>query len=72
MPDNKTMNVTVIYFDSDTLELKHHIGEFPVLAEGRVVLSDQFKNGKSIVAVCEGEHQPLDIELNNNNDSAWL
>ncbi|WNC67857.1 TIGR02922 family protein [Thalassotalea nanhaiensis] len=54
--------VTVIYYDVNTLQLKHHVGEFPVQEQGRVVIPKSFKIDKSIVAVCEGENIPLELE----------
>ncbi|QBY03786.1 TIGR02922 family protein [Thalassotalea sp. HSM 43] len=62
MKSDNVRNVTVIYFDSETLELNHHVGDFPTLEQGRVVLSEAFKKGKSIIAVCEGDNQPLELE----------
>ncbi|WNC73184.1 TIGR02922 family protein [Thalassotalea psychrophila] len=57
--------VTVIYYDVNTLELNHYVGDFPVQQEGRVVIPKSFKLNKSIVAVCEGEHIPLELEYAN-------
>lgn len=49
------MTVTVIFYDEYSLELKHEIGVFSKNGAGRVVLPVSFKEGKSIVAVIEGE-----------------
>lgn len=46
--------VTVIYYDDDSLILKHQVGRFPTYKTGRVILPTSFKEGKSIIAVCEG------------------
>ncbi|TWX59407.1 TIGR02922 family protein [Colwellia hornerae] len=47
--------VTLIYYSDDSLELLHKIESFLQSAEGRVVIPESFKKGKSIIAVCEGE-----------------
>lgn len=57
--------VTVIYYDVNTLELNHHVGEFPVQQQGRVVIPKSFKSDKSIIAVCEGKNIPLELEYAN-------
>ena len=56
-------SVTVIYFDAETLSVNHHVGSFPAKNSGRVILSDSFKQGKSIIAVCEGENLPLEMDF---------
>ncbi|WP_068546146.1 TIGR02922 family protein [Thalassotalea crassostreae] len=60
---NNNKRVTVIFYDVDTLELNHHVDEFPVEHEGRVIIPNSFKQGKSIVAVCEGENTILKTEF---------
>jgi uncharacterized protein (TIGR02922 family) len=48
--------VTLIYYSDDSLELLHKIESFlQSYVEGRVVIPESFKKGKSIIAVCEGE-----------------
>lgn len=47
--------VTVIYYSEQSLELHSDCAEFSVNDNGRVIIPTQFKKGKSIVAVCEGE-----------------
>ncbi len=48
--------VTIIFYDDESLMLKHFVGRFPLSsATGRVILPDDFKEGKSIIAVCEGD-----------------
>jgi len=47
--------VTVIYYHDQSLELLHQVKEFPKNEDGRVVISKEFKEGKSIIAVCLGE-----------------
>ena len=51
--------VTVIYYHDHSLELCHQVGEFDVSEHGRVVLPESFKQGKSIIAVCEGKVEIL-------------
>ena len=55
MPDTKLRTVTIIYYCDNSLELMHHVGKFPQNASGRVIISNEFKDEKSIIAVCEGE-----------------
>jgi uncharacterized protein (TIGR02922 family) len=47
--------VTIIYYQVESLELLHEVKSFPKNHQGRVVLPEEFKKGKSIIAVCEGE-----------------
>lgn len=51
--------VTIIYYRDDGLELHHKVKTFPQNDEGRVIISQEFKEGKSIIAVCEGEVEIL-------------
>ncbi|WP_371186726.1 DUF2375 family protein [Thalassotalea maritima] len=67
MSASNLQDVTIIYIDGETMELEHTYGAFPVVDNGRVMLNDEFKLGKSIVAVCQGIHKPLDIQ-NCNQD----
>ncbi|MFT6193139.1 MAG: hypothetical protein ACJASU_000033 [Cognaticolwellia sp.] len=47
--------VTIIYYQEDSLELKHEIKSYPKNKSGRVIIPQEFKQNKSIVAVCLGE-----------------
>ncbi|PKG80797.1 TIGR02922 family protein [Colwellia sp. 75C3] len=47
--------VTIIYYNEDCLELNHVVKEYPKNTSGRVIIPLEFKEGKSIVAVCLGE-----------------
>ncbi|NMP15584.1 MULTISPECIES: TIGR02922 family protein [unclassified Thalassotalea] len=47
--------VTILYYDITSLQLKHAIETFPQKDGGRVVIDEEFKKGKSIIAVCDGE-----------------
>ena len=50
--------VTIIYYKEDCLELNHVVKEYPKNEAGRVIIPVEFKEGKSIVAVCLGENNP--------------
>jgi len=47
--------VTVIYYCDDGLELHHQVKTFEQNEDGRVIIPQEFKDGKSIIAVCDGE-----------------
>lgn len=47
--------VTVIYYSDLSLELMHEAACFSQNDNGRVVISEEFKKGKSIIAVCDGK-----------------
>mgnify|MGYP000240209295 FL=1 len=51
--------VTIIYYQDDGLELHHKVKVFPQNEEGRVIIPQEFKDGKSIIAVCDGEVEIL-------------
>ena len=51
--------VTIIYYKDDGLELHHKVKTFEQNVDGRVVIPQEFKDGKSIIAVCDGEVQIL-------------
>jgi len=51
--------VTIIYYRDDGLELHHKVRTFDQNDEGRVIIPQDFKDGKSIIAVCEGEVEIL-------------
>ncbi|TKB45978.1 TIGR02922 family protein [Thalassotalea mangrovi] len=51
--------VTVLYYDIHTLEFNHQVGQFPKAEHGRVVIDEEFKRDKSIIAVCRGEVKVL-------------
>jgi uncharacterized protein (TIGR02922 family) len=46
--------VTIIFYDGNSLELKHETKHFPQNAGGRVNIPNKYRNGKSIIAICEG------------------
>lgn len=51
--------VTVIYYSDASLELLHEVQTFTQNENGRVVIPAEFKEGKSIIAVCKGEIEVL-------------
>ncbi|MDP7592608.1 MAG: TIGR02922 family protein [Litorilituus sp.] len=51
--------VTIIYYQDDGLELHHKVRTFEQNIEGRVIIPPEFKEGKSIIAVCDGEVEVL-------------
>ncbi|QDP01115.1 TIGR02922 family protein [Thalassotalea sp. PS06] len=57
MSSNETQltTVTVLYYDIHTLEFNYQVGQFPQAEKGRVIIDDEFKRDKSIIAVCRGE-----------------
>ncbi|MBA6252794.1 MULTISPECIES: TIGR02922 family protein [unclassified Colwellia] len=55
MTNTNLRTVTIIYYNEDSLELMHFIGQFAENASGRVIIPEKFKEDKSIVAVCDGE-----------------
>ncbi len=61
MRQNKSMaevkTVTVLYYDAPVGLIMHNdvLQDLPTSESGRVLLSDAFREGKSIIAVLEGE-----------------
>lgn len=53
------IQVTIIYYHEESLELLHEVKLFPSNEQGRVIIAKEFKEGKSIIAVCAGEIQIL-------------
>jgi uncharacterized protein (TIGR02922 family) len=51
--------VTIIYYQDDGLELHHKVKIFEQNEDGRVIIPQAFKEGKSIIAVCDGEVEIL-------------
>ncbi len=51
----KTALVTVIYMEDNSIEVKDCTGTFIKTVTGRVILPPSFKQGKSIMCVCEGK-----------------
>lgn len=55
MTEQTLTTVTIIYYNESSVELQHEVKDYPKNAHGRVIIPDEFKEGKSIVAVCLGE-----------------
>lgn len=55
MENSELRVVTIIYYSDISLELMHEVQTLPQNKNGRVIIPDQFKVDKSIIAVCEGE-----------------
>lgn len=59
MVDDMKQVVTVIYYSDTSLELLHEVQHFDHNEQGRVIIPQAFKTGKSIIAVCKGEIEVL-------------
>jgi len=59
MDKDQLHTVTVIYYNDVSLELLHETHAFHQNEQGRVILPSAFKEGKSIIAVCDGEIEIL-------------
>jgi|TARA_B110000090_G_C13102915_1_gene339284 uncharacterized protein (TIGR02922 family) len=57
--DKTLTQVTIIYYHEESLELLHVVKKLPKNQQGRVVIAEEFKEGKSIIAVCQGKVQIL-------------
>ena len=55
MSNNELQTVTIIYYNETSLELQHEVCELPANDTGRVIIPDDFKVDKSIIAVCQGD-----------------
>lgn len=51
--------VTIIYYQEDGLELHYQVETFEQNEDGRVIIPQDFKEDKSIIAVCDGEVEIL-------------
>ncbi|MDN3652034.1 TIGR02922 family protein [Thalassotalea ponticola] len=49
------MQVTVIYYETVSLELLHEVVDFEVNEQGAVIVPPEYQQEKSIIAVYEGE-----------------
>ena len=59
MTDTQQRKVTIIYYTEGSLELKHDVKTFEENINGRVIIPNDFKVDKSIIAVCDGEIEIL-------------
>ena len=55
MTNTLMRQVTIIYYSDTSLELLHRTETFPQNEHSRVVIPENFRKGKSIVAVCDGK-----------------
>ena len=46
--------VTIIFYGESSLEIQYRVSQFELSLEGRVIIPESFKEGKSIIAVCDG------------------
>ena len=53
--------VTIIFYDDNSLELKHETKYLPQIDNGRVNIPNKYRNRKSIIAICEGAVNVLNI-----------
>jgi uncharacterized protein (TIGR02922 family) len=52
---NELTTVTVIYYHEDSLVLQHQTQKCHKNGAGRIIISPEFKEDKSSIAVCLGE-----------------
>ncbi len=57
----KLQTVTILYYCESSLVMKHQICQFMRNKDGRVRIPASFKLGKSIIAVCEGAINVLNV-----------
>ncbi|GLX77307.1 TIGR02922 family protein [Thalassotalea insulae] len=57
--ETKLRTVTIIYYNDISLELMHEVKCCRQNENGRVVIPEEYKVGKSIIAVCNGEVEIL-------------
>ncbi len=55
MSSRALTQVTILYYEDDSLIMKHEVRCYPKNTAGRVVIPSDFKEGKNILAVCLGE-----------------
>lgn len=46
---------TLIFFEEGALDLRHETHSFNRSENGRLIIPDELKQGRSIIAVCDGE-----------------
>jgi len=47
--------VTILYYREDSLIMEHVVKSYPKNEKGRIIIPPEFKEDKSILAVCLGE-----------------
>jgi len=55
MQQEPVLKVTILFYEDKDLTLHHETHELVVSASGRVIIPDHLKEGRSIIAVCEGD-----------------
>ncbi len=53
--EEQLRKVTIIYYNDISLELMHEVKCCRQNQNGRVIIPDEFKKDKSIIAVCDAE-----------------
>ncbi|GAB2991594.1 TIGR02922 family protein [Psychrosphaera aestuarii] len=46
---------TLIFFEDGALDLRHETHNFSKNQNGRIVIPEELKQGRSIIAVCDGQ-----------------
>lgn len=55
MCSNEVELITIIYYCDSALELKHQVFSLDKSESGRVIIPEELKKDKTIVAVCNGD-----------------
>lgn len=61
MQDISRATVTIFYYCENSLEMQYQICQLATIKSGRVKIPESFKTGKSIVAVCDGAVNVLNV-----------
>ncbi len=73
--ETQLRTVTIIYYSDISIELVHEVKCCRQNKNGRVIIPDEFKVGKSIIAVCDGEVKMLNkigdrVKFDNSEESS--
>ena len=55
MSISEAQEVTVIYYDTESIELQHKVIQAELNESGKVIIPETFKENKSIVSVFKGK-----------------
>ena len=55
MLQDPVIKVTILFYEDKDLTLHHETHELPVSRSGRIIIPENLKEGRSIIAVCEGK-----------------
>lgn len=58
----KLVEVTIFYYSHIDIDLNVYHGKFTCLNDGRILIPEEFKDGKDIIAVCNGHIEVLEQE----------